>query len=82
MKLILKSKNNKLVSPRQMQCGEIGEIVEWSDESCVGEIVQKFKQDLISIGRDYGESYSGTGDSPDSRLKIRLLDDGELLINV
>ncbi len=71
---VIKSIDND-ISVTDMKDGQIGKIVKWIGESCIGRIVQRYKNHLITLGRDSGYSFQDFFNgvsviSTDCRIKI------------
>lgn len=70
------------ISINDMRDGQIGVITRWIDDSCCGEVVQRYGDALISLGRDYGEGFNkaiGSAWANEGKLKVQILENGTLL---
>lgn len=72
---------DKSVPLAEMKDGDMGIITNWTYDSAVGTIVQRYKDALISVGKVSGNSWSGIFPDNDSLpCRIRILEKGETLI--
>ena len=69
----------KIICIREMNCGQIGEIVESPHSHHIGRIVQRYKDSLISIGMEAGNSWYSVGSITKNAIKVRLLEVGETI---
>jgi len=82
---MLKLKNEKLKSVvvQEMRDGDIAIITEWNVSAYIGQIVQRYRDDLIILGKSYVHSWTDAFvDAYWDNCKVRILEDGEELINV
>ena len=62
MKIINQVPN--VISMSNMRDGDIAVIVSWSDNSHKGEIVQRYKNNLIRLGRPAGQGWGDVFERP------------------
>lgn len=67
------------VTPAEMKDGEIGIIRNWSVSGYIGRIVQKYKNDLITLGMRAEHSFLGTGDIAGKKCQVEILSPGTQL---
>lgn len=82
MKLV-KKEDNKSILWSEMEDGDIGVIRQWKPESHIGEIVQRYDNFLINLGRikdeSWGKKFSSQVGLLDSEYRVEILPPGTLL---
>lgn len=80
VKIAQEPKDNT-ISVLDMKDGDIAIIVDWSSRDHLGKIVQRYKDNLITVGKHSGEGWSSffltTDESP--KRRVRILPKGTLL---
>ena len=80
MSIELKKRGN-IIPPKEMRDGQIAEIVKWSHDGYNGQIIQRYEDTLIVIGENRGKSFTtALSVTNDVGLRVRILEDGEVLI--
>jgi len=82
---LVKKENTEGIWVGNMKDGDIGVIIEWgSIIYCLGRIVQRYGNDLISIGMPSGDSWRVLTPSRElsSNCRVRLLKKDEVLVVV
>lgn len=69
------------ISVYEMKDGQIAVITKWGGSPYyIGRIVQRYGNNLITIGMDCGRTWPGLfNEKPDSELRVRLLKPGETI---
>ena len=80
---LVNNEQPKSICVNDMQDGDIGVVVVWSDGRYLGRIVQRYKDHLLVVGEQSGREWdtifnSGLGRWEDCH--VRLLEKGETLI--
>lgn len=79
VKINRKSKD-RIVHIRDMEDGQIGEIVKWgSIDHYIGRIVQRYRDILVTIGENSDHSFDVAINRGGENLMVRLLEPGEEL---
>lgn len=80
MPVELSGKEVSDVHASAMRDGQIAVITRWDFDKYIGRIVQRFGNDLIVIGLDKGNAWSGLMCVPiPAPCRVRILADGETL---
>lgn len=68
------------IPAQMMEDGQIGVIISWSTGSYLGKIVQRYKDNLVSLGEESGQSWSNWFDGRKAEdCRVRLLTKKDLL---
>jgi hypothetical protein len=73
---------NKLITPNQLEDGDLAEIIKWGDAvGYVGYIVQRYQDRLITVGKYSGHSWIDIDSNSlnDGTCLLRVLEKGELI---
>ena len=72
--------NPTTINIHDMKDGDIGEIVDWPVRGCIGRVVQRYKDYLLTVGQESGNGWGKIfSTSRDEGRIIRLLQPGEML---
>ena len=79
---LVNNEQPKSICVSDMQDGDIGVVVMWS-RNYLGTIVQRYKDDLLVVGRNSGKGWSkifNMGYARWEECRVRLLEKGEMLV--
>ena len=79
MSVKVKTTERGLVSPRDMEDGQIGVIVKWPGSNYIGTVVQAYEDYLISVGEYSLQRWSCRCEMDEKALLVRLLEPGETI---
>lgn len=65
----------KVVPLTSMKDGDVAEIVEWHQPRCIGDVIQRYEDTIIFIGKPSGDSYTSLFESGVylKKCKVRIL---------
>lgn len=74
--------NVGIVDSKDLEDGDVGVIVDWTNGDYIDQVVQRTGRDLITLGASRNDSWTGYYDSPgrNNSCLIRLLSPGEILV--
>lgn len=73
--------NERVVDSKDLEDGDVGVIVDWTNGDYIDQVVQRTGRDLITLGAPRNDSWIGYYDSPGRNdCLIRLLSPGEILV--
>ena len=79
--LRLKDKSKSDVSVTEMKDGDIAIITDWPGGGYVGWIVQRYGDDLITVGDNWGHGWSlFFKDDHSKQCRVRILESGDELV--
>lgn len=79
--LRLKDKSKPDVNVTEMKDGDIAVITDWSVGEYVGQIVQRYGDDLVTVGDNWGHSWSSFFQRNHSKqCRVRILESGDELV--
>lgn len=74
--------NERVVDSKDLEDGDVGVIVDWTNGDYIDQVVQRTGRDLITLGASRNDSWTVYYDSPgrNNSCLIRLLSPGEILV--
>ncbi len=78
---LINNNSKTCVHPCELRDGQIAEIIKWDSHiQYIGTIVQRYREDLVSIGKKSGDSWFDIASlKTNSTLLVRVLPDGSKL---
>lgn len=82
----LKTKYTNIIPVGELKDGQLAEVISWDEyEDCIGTIVQRFENHLISVGEPWHKAWSNfylghiNAKFLTNKFTVRILSPGELL---